>query len=659
MPNPIQYNAFISYSHADCGSVAPAIQRTIENIGKPWYWIGRRRLNVFRDQTNLSASPGLWEDILKALSNSKHFILLASPVAATSKWIKQEIDSWLQHNPDARIFIVVVKGEIEWSHEKNDFNWEKTNCLPTTLSKTFRSEPLWIDVRDYVNIKGIDYKQAGFNAQIAKIVAAILGVSPREIDSEELRRQRQTQLFLYLVTSVLIALVIATVFFISSRNRFQRISASNNLIAQGNITASSQLNKALLLYTYAYLQNPDTGVYKIVQTFYDQNTITSFVEDASVGTERDTINEFHKIINLKPRDTSAFNRFYTASGEEFPNVNSSEYDVDKKRLYLLTVADTGQNKFKGVQVLDIISNTITDIVQIEKNATGNALKLFGQPLNDAGFLDMWENGDPMIKATPKGNLIVYPFLSFFRDFSVVQYWYIDMQTKKMELRKLEAEHFLDYADMMIFSPDEQYLFVKSLSSGTNADNNNFVCNPFTGKVVKMIHVGSGNSASYGTEPLVVKWFGNSSLIYGTTDGQVVVDDVLSKGESSRIFSRAETSGSTITCIGFSDNYVVAGASNGYIYFWRNDAGDFSLANIRSGYMFLTSFPASNKPIKDIWLSNDSRTMLCSDNTGVVRAWMLKEHATLSKDPKALRQQVIGITGADLSTEEKARFGIKQ
>ncbi len=79
------YNAFISYAHLDCGQIAPHVQNALENIGKPWYWIGKKRLNIFRDETNLSANPSLWKLITAALENSDYFILLASPKTSQSK----------------------------------------------------------------------------------------------------------------------------------------------------------------------------------------------------------------------------------------------------------------------------------------------------------------------------------------------------------------------------------------------------------------------------------------------------------------------------------------------------------------------------------------------------------------------------------------------
>jgi hypothetical protein len=65
------YDAFISYSHAADGRLSPALQRAIRRFARPWPL--RPTLEVFRDETSLSASPGLWPSIERALTDSKRF----------------------------------------------------------------------------------------------------------------------------------------------------------------------------------------------------------------------------------------------------------------------------------------------------------------------------------------------------------------------------------------------------------------------------------------------------------------------------------------------------------------------------------------------------------------------------------------------------------
>lgn len=85
-PDGRRYNGFISYSHAADGALAPALQRGLQRFAKPWY--RARALSIFRDDTSLTATPHLWTSIQQALDDSEFFILLASPDAAASPWVR-------------------------------------------------------------------------------------------------------------------------------------------------------------------------------------------------------------------------------------------------------------------------------------------------------------------------------------------------------------------------------------------------------------------------------------------------------------------------------------------------------------------------------------------------------------------------------------------
>ena len=52
-----EFRAFMSYSHAADGKLAPALQRGLHRLGKPWHRPPAFR--VFRDNTSLTATPAL------------------------------------------------------------------------------------------------------------------------------------------------------------------------------------------------------------------------------------------------------------------------------------------------------------------------------------------------------------------------------------------------------------------------------------------------------------------------------------------------------------------------------------------------------------------------------------------------------------------------
>ena len=107
------YKAFVSYSHAVDGQLAPALQSALHRLARPWYRV--RALRVFRDQTSLSANPGLWPSIERALADSEYFLLLASPESARSPWVEREVAWWLGHRPVDRLLMVLTGGELVWN----------------------------------------------------------------------------------------------------------------------------------------------------------------------------------------------------------------------------------------------------------------------------------------------------------------------------------------------------------------------------------------------------------------------------------------------------------------------------------------------------------------------------------------------------------------
>ena len=180
----VAYDAFISYSHAKDKPVANALQSVVQKLGKPWY--RRRALRVFRDDTSLSATPHLWPSIEQALSQSRFLILLASPEAAASRWVGQEIAYWLFHNTADTVLIVLTEGELDWDEAAGDFHWSDATPLPRALENRFADEPRWIDLRPYRDDrvpKGVE-----FTGLAADFASAIRGIPKEDLLSEEVRQ---------------------------------------------------------------------------------------------------------------------------------------------------------------------------------------------------------------------------------------------------------------------------------------------------------------------------------------------------------------------------------------------------------------------------------------------------------------------------------------
>jgi hypothetical protein len=141
----MKYQGFLSYSHAADGKLAPALERALHSLARPWYRF--RLIHVFRDQTGLSANPALWGSIEAALASSEYFLLMASPEAARSKWVRQEVTWWLANRPIEKLFIILTDGTAEWNDTANDFDWSCTSALPDDFRGRLKQEPRCVDLR--------------------------------------------------------------------------------------------------------------------------------------------------------------------------------------------------------------------------------------------------------------------------------------------------------------------------------------------------------------------------------------------------------------------------------------------------------------------------------------------------------------------------------
>lgn len=246
------HDAFISYSHAVDYKLAPTLQAALHKLAKPWY--KRRALNVFRDQTDLSATPHLWRNIENALGGSKYLILMASPEAAVSKWVKKEIEFWLQHKSKEHILIAVTEGEIIWDEKKGDFDWGKTTAISPALKGVFDMEPLYVDLRGFHSQEDLSDQNPEFKDKVIYLAATLHGKSIGEMVGEEVKQHRKTIRIRNLAIGTLVFLFLITVcsaWYANGRRlkavRQSKIFLSRQLAAQSLTHLDDQLDLALLL----------------------------------------------------------------------------------------------------------------------------------------------------------------------------------------------------------------------------------------------------------------------------------------------------------------------------------------------------------------------------------------------------------------------------
>ena len=206
----MKYSAFISYNHKD-RDWAVWLHRALERYrvprrlwGRPAPWgeIGPRLPPVFRDRDELATSADLAASVRDGLAESATLIVICSPHSARSRWVDEEIRTFVELGRSSSIRLIIVDGEPHAADPA-------VECLPPSLTRDGAPEPLAADVRKEAD---------GKHGAKLKILAGMLGVSYDELRQREVAR-RHKRLFAVAVAASAGSLVMAglTTFALISR----------------------------------------------------------------------------------------------------------------------------------------------------------------------------------------------------------------------------------------------------------------------------------------------------------------------------------------------------------------------------------------------------------------------------------------------------------
>ena len=194
---PWKYWAFLSYSHRD-KRVADWLHKSLESYRLPKKLVGQinllgsvppRLFPVFRDREELPTSSDLGSQIQEALRQSRFIIVIASPHAAASRWVNEEIRYFKSQHGEDRVLCLIADGEPKTASGEPSGSAE---CFPPTLRfrvaedgsiTTNPVEPIAADIR-----VGGD----GKSNSLLKIVAGLTGLafdSLRQRDRERARKR--------------------------------------------------------------------------------------------------------------------------------------------------------------------------------------------------------------------------------------------------------------------------------------------------------------------------------------------------------------------------------------------------------------------------------------------------------------------------------------
>jgi WD40 repeat protein len=205
----IKHDAFISYSHGADSRLARVLEDGLERLAKPLFAL--RALDVFRDETSLSANPNLWTGIQDHLASAEWFVLLACPESAASEWCRREVRWWVENRAVDRMLIVVTSGDLAWNSADNDFDWSVSTALSSELQGRYPAQPLYLDLRWARGTESLSLNNLRFRDALLSLAATIRGIRKDDLDGEDVRQLRRTRrLAAAGVAAVACAAVIAT-----------------------------------------------------------------------------------------------------------------------------------------------------------------------------------------------------------------------------------------------------------------------------------------------------------------------------------------------------------------------------------------------------------------------------------------------------------------
>lgn len=220
------YQAFISYKHHAGLPVAERLAKGLRAYARPLFKAPPR---IFRDEDHLVPGNSLPRLIQQALRDSEFLILLASPEAAASPWVQDELRIWCEElQRKDRLIFVLVKGEIAVDARTKRLQWAQTDALPALLGGILEDVPLFIDLRAIEQAEKLDLAVPEFKKAVNTITARLRGIAPDDLAGEEARVFRRNLRIRNAAVLIFGALALLSTFlFWQTRQALQRAENEN------------------------------------------------------------------------------------------------------------------------------------------------------------------------------------------------------------------------------------------------------------------------------------------------------------------------------------------------------------------------------------------------------------------------------------------------
>ena len=185
-----KYRAFLSYSHADA-AVAKRVHAHLEGFridkelvrrATPAGPVPKALRPIFLDRNDFDAGSSIGASTRAALDDAAAFILIASPDAARSKYVNEEVRLFRWHHPERPLIPLIVKGK------PGDPDLE---CFPPTLRFAMGADGMMTDVPADFIAADLRDEGDGFDLALAKVIARLIGLAPDDVYRRAERQRRR------------------------------------------------------------------------------------------------------------------------------------------------------------------------------------------------------------------------------------------------------------------------------------------------------------------------------------------------------------------------------------------------------------------------------------------------------------------------------------
>ncbi|MGB5622053.1 MAG: TIR domain-containing protein [Gammaproteobacteria bacterium] len=218
-----KFRAFISYSHDD-KAAAEWLHRVLESYRLPSRLVGMqtpagdvpaRLTPIFRDRDELPAAGDLTTELRTALAQSMFLVVIASPSAAKSRWVNEEIRHFKQVHGDGRVLTLIADG--------SPGSGDETECFPPALR-------MRVDASGQISEEpaepiAADLRPGGDGKRLAKLklIAGLTGLPlDKLVQREQARRQRRLAALAAVATVIAICMSVLTVMAVRGQTEAER-----------------------------------------------------------------------------------------------------------------------------------------------------------------------------------------------------------------------------------------------------------------------------------------------------------------------------------------------------------------------------------------------------------------------------------------------------